>query len=90
MNKKKIIKEIEENRKKATALFYPTIMYDYEYDILNIKWLNNEEYDSSIETDNDFIFDMSKKGQIIGIEVHSFLERINQKKLNSKNITNAN
>lgn len=69
----------------ADKVFAPKILYDKENDILSIFWFPQLDYDSSIETTNGFIFDISKKPEeeIKGIEIHNFMSKI---KTQSKNL----
>ena len=62
----------------ADKVFAPKILYDKENDILSIFWFPQLDYDSSIETTNGFIFDISKKPEeeIKGIEIHNFMSKI--------------
>ena len=62
----------------ADKVFAPKILYDKEYDILSIFWFPQLDYDSSIETTDGFIFDISKKPEeeIKGIEIHNFMSKM--------------
>ena len=62
----------------ADKVFAPKILYDKENDILSIFWFPQLDYDSSIETTDGFIFDISKKPEeeIKGIEIHNFMSKI--------------
>ena len=43
--------------------------YDKEEDILGIK-IQNKEYWKSIELPNGIVIDISKDGEVVGIEIH--------------------
>jgi len=67
---------ITEQRKEAKKLFEPKMFYNKEDDILNIFWFPKLDYDCSVEAGSDFIFDISKKQTIKGIEIHGFMEKL--------------
>jgi len=79
--KKEIKSWILQQRKDAKTVFEPSMMYDDEFDILNIRWLPQMDYDFSIDT-GGIIFDISNKPEqeVIGIEIHNFKEGILDKK----------
>jgi hypothetical protein len=78
VDKKPAIKQL---RKDADKIFGPKIDYDKKYDILSITWFPQLEYDSSIETENGFVFDISKKPtqDVKGIEIFDFMKKIKGK-----------
>ncbi len=72
----------KKQQEDAEKVFAPKLDYDKENDILYITWLPQFEYDSSIETESGFVFDVSKKPkEIKGIEIFDFMKKIKEKKL---------
>ncbi len=71
---------IHKQRKDADEIFSPEISYDREHDIFSITWFPQFEYESSIETTNGFIFDISTKPEqeVKGIEIFDFMKKLKQ------------
>lgn len=68
-------KQMKENAKKYTKLLKPKIWYTSEYDMFNIFW-GKKPVDQTIELnlldERDLRFDLTKKGNIVGIEIEDF------------------
>lgn len=62
-------------RKEAEEIFAPKVYYDNEYDILYITWFPNIKCKYSMETESDFIFDLTDKDYIKGVEIIDFKTR---------------
>jgi len=74
MKKKKehwIIKQ----RKDVQKVFRPMVDYDKEYDILYITWFPQLDIKYSLESSNDFIFDIYDRDEVKGIEIMDFKKR---------------
>ena len=74
MTKKKehwIIKQ----RKDVQKVFRPIVDYNKEYDILYITWFPQLDVKYSLESSNDFIFDISDRDEVKGIEIMDFKKR---------------
>jgi uncharacterized protein YuzE len=69
---------IAKQKKDVTMIFKPSIDYSKEFDCLYITWLPQLKCQSSLETDDEIIFDISEKPheEIIGIEIMDFSKRI--------------
>ena len=64
-----------QQRKDAQELFAPEVYYDNEYDTLYITWLPKLKCKYSIDTESDFIFDITEKDYIKGVEIMDFKTR---------------
>ena len=68
----------QKERKKQMALalkiINPSIHYDKEYDILYLWFGGKMKVESAIEITNDLRVDISKKGNIVAIEICNFSE----------------
>lgn len=71
---------ITEQIKDAEEIFSPKVRYDKENDILYITWFPQFKYDSSIETESGFVFDISEKPEqeVKGVEIFDFMEKIKE------------
>ena len=71
---------IKKQQEDAEKVFCPELVYDKENDILYINWFPQFEYDSSIETESGFVFDISKnrEQQVKGIEIFDFMNKIKE------------
>lgn len=67
------------NRKKMDKVLNPRIDYDEEYDIFYICWGNKKVY-STIETSNGIMFDVTRNGTIVGIEIEDLKEKLKKEK----------
>lgn len=79
---------IEKQRKDAEKIFKPKMLYDEENDILNIFWFPKADYDFSLETESNIVFDIAISGQIKGIEIHGFQQKLkkDEQKLKDKKV----
>lgn len=66
---------IFKQRKMATKVFAPKVSYDKENDILYIVWFPETTCESSLETQNGFVFDITKNDYVKGIEIFDFKQR---------------
>ena len=74
MTKKKehwIIKQ----RKDVQKVFRPIVDYNKEDDILYITWFPQLDVKYSLESSIDFIFDISDRDEVKGIEIMDFKKR---------------
>ena len=62
-------------RRDAQTIFAPKVDYDNEYDILYITWFPKARCKYSVETESDFIFDLTEKDYIKGVEIIDFKKR---------------
>lgn len=66
---------IIKQRKEVSEIFNPKVDYDKEYDILSITWFPKADCKYSLETQNGFVFDLTKKDFVKGVEIFNFKQR---------------
>jgi len=75
----------QEERKKQMNLAYriinPVIKYDSEYDLLYLWFGGRMKVKSTIELSNDTRVDISRKGNIVAIEICNFKNKMKGEKL---------
>jgi len=82
---------IEKQREEAEKMFKPKIHYDKEHDILGIWWFPHLDCEYSVETketptedgfetEDGFVFDLTKGGEVKGVEIFDFMEKIKKEK----------
>lgn len=63
-------------KKDVDKIFSPKVDYDKKYDILYITWFPQLDCEYSLESSDDFVFDISKGDkQVKGIEIVNFKKR---------------
>lgn len=97
MQKKKVIKEVKklsfshwiiQQRKDVGKIFAPDIDYNEEYDILYITWFPQLKVKYSLESVDDFVFDISEQNEVKGIEIMDFKKRFIKNAKPKSNKTN--
>ena len=67
-----IEKELKKNLEENTKLFRPKVDMDLDYNTFSVNW-GHKKTNHSVETKTkegyDVIFDISKEGEVIGVEV---------------------
>lgn len=66
---------IIKQRKDVKKVFAPKVDYDKEHDILSIVWFPQLNCKYSLESSDDFVFDISEKEEVKGIEIFDFKKR---------------
>jgi uncharacterized protein YuzE len=66
-----ILKQMRDVKK----VFAPMVDYDKEYDILYITWFPQLKCKYSLESSDDFIFDITKEEEVKGVEIMDFKKR---------------
>jgi uncharacterized protein YuzE len=66
---------ITQQQKDAQKIFAPKVDYDKEFDILYITWFPQARCKYSMETESDFIFDLTDNDYIKGVEIMDFKKR---------------
>jgi len=75
-NKAKKIRDwITQQQKDVQKIFAPKVYYDPEYDICYITWFPQARYKYSLESADDFVFDMTDNEYVKGVEIMNFKER---------------
>lgn len=72
---KKVEHWIIKQRKDVKKVFAPKVDYDNEYDILYITWLPQIKCKYSLESEDDFVFDINEDEEVKGIEIMDFKKR---------------
>ena len=71
-NAKKFQKQRKKQMQLAFKIINPCINYDPEYDILYVWFGGKNKVESTIELTDDLRVDISKKGNILAIEICNF------------------
>lgn len=77
--KKITLAEIKKQQKDVSKFYAPKIDYDKENDILSICWLGQHPVTFSLESEEGYVFDISRQGKeelVVGVEVFDFQEKV--------------
>lgn len=78
---KKFWSDRKKHMKMMCKTIKPVISYDKGYDICYIGFRGNLKCETTIELTNDFRLDVTKKGEIIGIEIENMSKHMKENKI---------